>query len=138
MIQGELAHSYLLTAQYALTEAQAAYTDEMWHVTLRRAQESTEMALKAALRLVGLEVPKVHDVGFFLRENRTLFPGWFQEHIDRLARASRGLRKDREASIYGDESLGLPPQALFSQADADEALREATYVLKQTGPLFQK
>lgn len=94
------------------------------------------MALKAALRLVGLEVPKVHDVGFFLRENRAMFPKWFDEHIDQLARASRGLRKDREASIYGDESLGLPPQALFSRADADQALQEAVYVLEQTERLF--
>jgi HEPN domain-containing protein len=133
-----MAQGYLVTARYALREAQAAYTEKMWHMTLRRAQESTEMALKAALRLVGLEVPKVHDVGFFLRENRALFPGWFQEHIDRLARTSRGLRKDREASIYGDESLGLPPQAIFSQADADEAVNEATYVLKQVRCLFQE
>ena len=86
------------------------------------------MALKAALRLVGLEVPKMHDVSFFLRENRESFPEWFGLHLDRLAHISRGLRKDREVSLYGDEALGLPPEQVFTKVDADEALEEAASV----------
>jgi len=90
MTNEEMAQSYLLTAEYSLKQAEMACTDGVWHLAVRRCQEGAEMALKATLRLVGLEVPKVHDVGFFLRENKALFPAWFQAHIDRLVHISRG------------------------------------------------
>lgn len=138
MTNEEMARSYFLTAEYSLKQARMAHTDGVWHLAVRRCQEGAEMALKATLRLVGLEVPKVHDVGFFLRENRAMFPTWFQAHVDRLVHISRGLRKDREVSVYGDEALGLPPETIFSRVDVDEALEEATFVLEQTRRLFEE
>jgi HEPN domain-containing protein len=138
MTNNEMAQSYLLTAQYSLKQAEAASTDQVWHLAVRRCQEATEMALKAALRLVGLEVPRVHDVGFALREKRDRFPTWFQEHIDRSVHVSRGLRGDRELSIYGDEALRLPPETIFTQIDADEALEETAFVLEQVRRLFEE
>jgi HEPN domain-containing protein len=107
-------------------------------IWVRRCQEGVEMALKAALRLVGLEVPKVHDVGFFLRENKAMFPEWFQPHLDQLAHISRSLRKDREVSLYGDEALSLPPEKVFSKVDADEALEEAALVFELAERLFEE
>lgn len=138
MTNEEMAQSYLLTAEYSLKQAEMACTDGVWHLAVRRCQEGAEMALKATLRLVGLEVPKVHDVGFFLRENKALFPAWFQAHIDRLVHISRGLRKDREVSVYGDETLGLPPEMIFSKVDADEALEEARFQLEIARRLFEE
>lgn len=96
------------------------------------------MALKAVLRLAALEVPKVHDVGLFVRENRTLFPAWFQDELDRVAHISRGLRKDRELSVYGDEVLALPPESVFSELDARVATDEAAQVLELCQRLFQE
>ena len=138
MTNEEMAQSYLLTSEYSLKQAKMARTDGVWHLAIRRCQEAAEMALKATLRLVGLEVPKVHDVGLFLRENRATFPPWFQAHVDRLVHISRGLRKDREVSVNGDKVLGLPPERIFSQLDADEAVEEATFVLEISRRLFEE
>ncbi len=137
MTQFELAQSYLVTAEYSLKQARAAHADGMWHLAVRRCQEGVEMALKASLRLVGLEVPKMHDVSFFLQENKESFPEWFGLDLDRLARISRSLRKDREVSLYGDEALSLPPERVFTKLDADEAFDEATFVLELARRLFE-
>ena len=138
MTNQEMAQSYLLTAEYSLKQARMAWSDEMWHLAIRRCQEGVEMALKAVLRLVGIEVPKVHDVGLFLRKHKQVFPAWFQAEVDRLAHISRGLRKDREVSFYGDEQLALPPEAVFSKMDADEALEEAGSVVSTGRRLFEE
>jgi HEPN domain-containing protein len=137
MTSDEMAKSYLSTAQYSLKQAEVACSDQVWHLAIRRCQEAAEMALKAAPRLIGLEVPRVHDVGFALREKADRFPEWYQKHIDRMARISRGLRGDRELSVYGDEALGLPPEAIFTEIDADAALEEAVFVLDQVKRVFQ-
>ena len=96
------------------------------------------MALKGILRLMGLEVPRVHDVGSFVKEHRGSLPEWFQEHVDRLAYISRGLRKDRETSIYGEEEVALPPERIFSKFDADEAMKNASFVLEVCKRLFEE
>lgn len=127
-----------MTAEYSLRQARAAHADGVWHLAIRRCQEGVELALKAALRLVGLEVPKVHDVSFFLRENRQSFPEWFALDLDRLAHISRSLRKDREVSLYGDEALSLPPERVFTQVDANEALEETEFVFELTRRLFEE
>jgi HEPN domain-containing protein len=138
MTNYEMAHSYLSTAEYSLQQARAAHADGVWHLAVRRCQEGVELALKASLRLVGLEVPKVHDVSFFLRENSESFPEWFRLDLDRLAHISRSLRKDREISLYGDEALSLPPERVFTQVDANEALEETEFVFELTRRLFEE
>ena len=42
---------------------------------------------------------------------------------------SRKLRREREASMYGDEETGTPPDQLYSRADAEEALSYAETTL---------
>ena len=138
MTNYEMAHSYLATAEYSLQQARAAHADGVWHLAVRRCQEGVELALKASLRLVGLEAPKVHDVSFFLRENSQSFPAWFGLDLDRLAHISRSLRKDREVSLYGDEALSLPPERVFTQVDANEALEETEFVFELTRRLFEE
>jgi len=100
-----------------------------WNLAVRRAQEAAELALKGALLWVSLEVPRVHDVGPFLRQNADRFPLEFAQQIPRLASASRALAVERERSFYGDEESGLPPETLYSDLDATEALQRATFVL---------
>ena len=87
------------------------------------------MLLKAALRIVGVEPPRWHDVGPVLRRERSKFPAWFQEYIDELASISRSLRKERELSMYGDEESGVLPEELYTRMDAERALSDAEKVL---------
>ncbi len=127
----EMARSYGRTAGLILQEAEHALQQQAWHLAVRRAQESVEMALKAALRLVGIEIPRLHDVGTLLRAEQERFPAWFQADVDRLASISRGLRRDRELSFYGDEDLGQPPEQIFSRYDGEQAVAQARSVLEQ-------
>lgn len=137
MTNDEMAQSYLKTAEYSLKQAQAALEDGVWHLTVRRCQECVEMALKGILRLYGVEVPRIHGGGAFIKEREERFPDWFRRHVDRLVHISRGLRKDREMSIYGDEELAVPPERIFSQFDAEHAVESASFVLDVCKRLFE-
>ena len=105
---------------------------------VRRAQEAVELALKGALLWAGLEVPWVHDVGVFLRQNRRRFPAEFARQIPRLASLSRALAVERERSFYGDEESGLTLEMLYDELDAVEALEKATFVLEACRRLMQE
>jgi len=134
----EMAHSYLRIAKQTLKQAESSLRDEAFSLAVRRAQETVEMGLKGVLRLVGVEVPKIHDVGVILKEHRNLYPDWFQVHVDRMAMISRTLRKDREASLYGDEMLDVPPDRIFGRLEADSALADARFVLEQCQKVAQE
>jgi len=123
------AQANLERAELILEEAQRYEQNGMWNLVIRRCQEVVELALKGALLWVGLEVPKIHDIGIFLRQNQDRFPAEFVAEIPRLASASRALRVERERSFYGDEESGFPPEMLYSDEDAAEALQKATLVI---------
>ncbi len=97
-----------------------------------------ELSLKACLWLIGAEVPKLHDVGPVLREERGSFPGWFAERVDELAYFSRVLRREREPSMYGDSESGLPPDRLYSKRDGEEALKMAEDVVEAAKRLLEE
>lgn len=112
-----------------LEEAHRFQEKGAWNLVVRRSQEAVELALKGALRWIGLEVPRVHDVGIFFRRHRNRFPPGFARQIPRLASISRALSVERERSYYGEEESGLPPEMLYREQDATEALEKATFVL---------
>jgi HEPN domain-containing protein len=130
MTNCEMAESYLAQAREIFQEVEGAYRRGVWNLAVRRAQEVVELALKAALRMVGVEVPHIHDVGILLKDHREKFPEAFRQEIDHIASISRRLRREREASFYGDEEIGAPPQQLYVEADARMALEDARYVLE--------
>ena len=69
MTNGDMARSHVARAQRVLREAERLHGEEAWNLVVRRCQEAVELALKGALRAVGAEVPKVHDVSGALRRN---------------------------------------------------------------------
>jgi HEPN domain-containing protein len=129
MTAGEMARSHLRRAQTVLREAERLYEQEVWNLVVRRCQEAVELALKGLLRAVGAEVPKVHDVSGALRRNVQRFPAEVAAEIDALVSASRRLREERELAFYGDEETDTEAEALFSRADADDALETARRVM---------
>ncbi len=136
MTNQEMAESYLAQAMEIMHEVEGAYRRGVWNLAVRRAQEVVELALKAALRLVGVEVPHIHDVGILLKDHRQKFPEAFRGEIDRMASISRRLRHEREVSFYGDEETGAPPQQLYVEADARTALEDARYILERCRQLL--
>ncbi|MBM3301404.1 MAG: HEPN domain-containing protein [Deltaproteobacteria bacterium] len=125
----EAARRLLARSALILQEARYLEGKEAWSLVIRRCQEAVELALKAALLWAGIEVPRVHDVGPILKEHTGRFPVSFQRLIPPLASISRALRAERELSFYGDEQSGTPPELLYTEVDAQEALKNATEVL---------
>lgn len=64
-----------------------------------------ELALKAALRAAGVEVPQIHDVGIILKDHPEKFPEAFRKKIERLASISRRLRREREVRMRPGSQL---------------------------------
>jgi len=125
----EMARAYLEEALRGLKTAERAFEEGGYAYCIRQCQEAVELSLKAALRYVGVEPPKWHDVGPILIENRDRFPDWFQAEIEEIASTSRWLRREREPSMYGDEETGLPPQRIYTRSYAQRALLESRKVV---------
>jgi len=85
------------------------------------------LALKGMLRSVGIEPPKIHDVGRFLFEHQSRFPEGIRERLAHLADISKSLRKDRELAFSGD--IDFIPTEEYSIMEAQQAYDGAKIVL---------
>lgn len=92
------------------------------------AQELVELALKGALRFVGVEPPKQHDVGRLLLEHVERLPDPVAAAAERLAAISHRLRKEREFSFHGDEDF-IPTEE-YTPEEAASALEDARFVVR--------
>jgi HEPN domain-containing protein len=97
-----------------------------------------QLSLKSALRFVGIEPPKWHDVGFILEKEKDRFLQWFKNEIERFAFSSRKLRREREPSMYGDEELSLTPEEMYHKYDAEVSLEDAAFVYEKCEELLSR
>jgi HEPN domain-containing protein len=121
----KLAASYLRQASSRLRDASEALREGNSPYALRLSQECVELSLKASLRLVSIEYPKVHDVSDVLLSVRDRFPTWFAESVDEMAKISIGMAMKRELAFYGAEEEMVSPEEAISRADAKKAVRDA-------------
>jgi hypothetical protein len=122
-----LAESYLWKSEKRLKallvlKAEGAHSD-----VVREAQEIVELALKGALRAVGVEPPKYHDVGGLLPEHESKFAAAVRQDLSRAAEISRRLRKERELAFYGD--IDFIPTEQYTAEDAERAWEDAEWVV---------
>jgi HEPN domain-containing protein len=122
-----LAKSYLRKASDRLDVLDVLLKKGAYSDVVREAQELVELALKGMLRVIGIEPPKLHDVGGLLLEHRERFPIEVQARLADLADISKRLRKERELAFYGD--LDFIPTEEYSAEDARKARQEAQRVL---------
>nr|MDO8099428.1 HEPN domain-containing protein [Candidatus Njordarchaeota archaeon] len=134
----DMALSLFTDAEYSVKESENAFTAKRYHRAVRRAQETVELCLKAALRLLGAEYPKKHDVSSVLKRVAVnkCFPQWFIRDIPQFALKSKRLAEERGPAFYGDETLAKPPASLYHEKDAEAALRDASLVLEATRKLI--
>jgi len=123
-----LAEDYVKRAGSRLTDAKSALERGDYPEVVRYSQEAVELSLKACLRLIGVEYPKVHDVGDVLKLYPSRFPAWMRGELNKLAEISRDLAEKRAPSMYGVEALGKPASQLFTLREAGDALEKAKYV----------
>jgi len=113
-------------ASQRLVTVRSAVDAGVYAYAVRSAQECTELSLKAALRTVGIEYPKRHDVSVVLLQVRPRFPEWFA--TEEFAEISRELAEKRAPSMYGDELRMIPAAELFTREDAQRAEAQAKRV----------
>ena len=127
-----LAIDHVRRAEARLKALDALYEAESWADVVRESQETVELALKGLLRAAGIDPPRVHDVADVLEAERDRLPGTLASDIDRLAAASRGLRRDRELAFYG--AADLTPSDFYKEPDAADARDDARFVVDHVRP----
>jgi len=120
-----VAKSYLRQAKARLADTEEAVQEENHPYAVRLSQECVEFSLKAVLKAVGIEYPKIHEVSDIFPDIRDRFPDWFKLEINFLRESSKLLFKKREPSMYGDEEATLSPNEVMSKDDAEDATNRA-------------
>ena len=123
----DLARAYLRKASDRLDVLDLLLAKGAWSDVVREAQEVVELALKGMLRTVGIEPPKIHDVGGLLIEHRGKFAAGIAMHLDALATISKRLRKERELAFYGD--VDFIPTDEYTRVDGEKAAGDARFVV---------
>ncbi|HLG18544.1 MAG TPA: HEPN domain-containing protein [Bdellovibrionota bacterium] len=127
-----LTKDYLIRAEHRLAAVDLLFSRGAFADVVREAQEAVELMLKALLRTGRIEIPRIHDVGDILLENRQRFSKDVQPHLERFAEISRQMRRDRELAFYGSEDL--TPSEFYKKADAERALGDARFIWEKLRP----
>ena len=130
MTNHDLAQSYFRKAQDRLDILEILLNKGAYSDVIREAQEIVELSLKGMLRYVGVEPPKYHDVGHLLIEHQERFEYISLEELNKLAKISKELRKERELSFYGD--IDFIPTNEYTIDDAKEAIEGAKLAVEMT------
>ena len=127
-----LAADHVRRAEARLLSLDVLYEAESWADVVRESQEVVELALKGLLRAAGVDPPWVHDVADVLEAERHPLPAALAGDLERLAAASRGLRRDRELAFDGAEDL--TPSEFYREPDAAAACDTARLVVERVRP----
>ncbi|MBI5883859.1 MAG: HEPN domain-containing protein [Elusimicrobia bacterium] len=104
-------------------DASAAMQKGDFNLCIRRAQEAVELALKAALRFLGFDYPKHHDVGDLFRKacrERKIVVS--DDALERVRTISSELSNMRAPAFYLEE--------VYARDDAVKSLEGADFVLE--------
>jgi HEPN domain-containing protein len=96
---------------------------------VRESQDVVELILKGALRFVGVDPPKRHDVHDVVARYIDRFPADWRLVLAELREALDRLSEDRAPAFYGDEEEGIPASDLFRPEDAQQAIAVVSRLL---------
>jgi len=134
----ELAVDYLYRAKRCLKEARMALEDGDAPGVVRRSQEALELAVKAVLRALTIEYPRVHDVSDVLLEHADKLPLELRSCVEELANLVSQLASIRGPAFYGYEREGIPPRRAFKIDFALKVLREVEAWIELINGIFKK
>ncbi len=112
----------LQEAREFLPELERAFERGSWNIVVRRAQEIVELSLKAALKMMGIEYPKEHDMGDVFAQGcaaRSL--GVDDSELEAVREISARLARERQPAFHMERT--------YSRADATRARQGAQMVL---------
>lgn len=112
-------------------DLEGAVKDGDFNMVVRRAQEAVELVLKGALTLLGIEYPKIHDVGKVFADVVQRKVGTMESEIlEKIIHISTRLSEDRAPAFYGERSYG--------KEEAEEAHFDALFVLDKVKELLKE
>lgn len=123
-----LVQDYVTRAEDRLDSVDLLHKKASWANVVRESQEIVELCLKAYLRYINVEVPRIHDVSGALMDNKNLLSGEVEKNISKIISISKSLRRDRELAFYGTEDL--TPSEFYSEEDATEARDSAKFIFE--------
>lgn len=104
-------------------DVQSAYGGQDFNLTVRRAQEVVELALKGGLKFLGVDYPRVHDVApVFSELVKQKVSVSDASVLDRIEQSSLWLSQARAPSFYFERDYGVQ--------DARQAVKDAEFVLE--------
>ncbi len=118
-----MARDYADRAAWLLREAENALAATNAAVSVRRSQEALELSVKAALRRLGIEYPREHDVGDALEAVADRLPQTMRSRLDDIKALMAELARIRGPAFYGYEAEGIPASEAFSTQFAAETLQ---------------
>lgn len=119
-------------ATVRLRAVDVLFEAESWADVVRESQEIVELTLKALLRSIGVDPPRIHDVSDVLVAERERLPPDLAGELDTLTRASKQLRRDRDLAFYGAEDL--TPSGFYSREDGETARDAARRTVELVSP----
>lgn len=132
MQSSDLALDYVRRAAVRVEALDVLFDRESWADVVRESQETVELALKSLLLAVKIDPPRVHDVSDVLLAERDRLPRALLPELERLAAASRQLRRDRELAFYG--AADLTPSGFYTKKDAEAARASARETVQLVEP----
>ncbi len=112
-------------------DLEGAVKDKDFDMVVRRAQEAVELVLKGALTILGIEYPKIHDVGKVFADVVQRKVGTMESEIlEKIIHISTRLSENRAPAFYGERSYG--------EGEAKEAHCDALFVLDRVKELLKE
>ena len=131
MTNSESAQDLLNGAERIFREVRTEFNAGSYNLAIRRAQETVELALKAALKLFGVDFPKEYNVGaLFVKFVKEKQIETSDETLNHILSASSSLAKDRLPAFYWERR--------YTKVEARVARDEAAFVLKQVRSYFRR
>lgn len=121
MTNFERAKKLINDARTYKEEAEQAFESKEWNRTIRRAQESVELYLKGIMKMMNIEVPKIHDVSkIFVIEIEKKGKKLRRETAEKIIRTSSALSEKRAPAFYREEE--------YTEDDAKESIEAMRFI----------
>lgn len=124
MTSDRIARDYLRRARTRRLALETFVAAGVHGDVMRQAQEIVELVLKGALRFVGVDPPKRHDVQEALGQFVDRLPAEWSQAVGELRTTIARLSAERARAFYGDEATDTPSSDLFGIEDARQAVAD--------------
>ena len=129
MTSDRIARDYLRRARTRRLALDTFLTAGLHGDVMRQAQEIAELVLKGALRFVGVDPPKRHDVHDIVGQFLSRLPVEWAQVAGELRAMLDRLAEERSRAFYGDEATGTPASELYGTDEARQAVAIADRLL---------